>query len=160
MPSWCVTQKQIIFGISPVAVKSVLLRQAGEKSLADLSDVGVFLSAKEPLLSIAYVDTPKLFEAIYPFIQIALPMVAARFTQDEVPIDVSSVQFPTPRTIGRHLRPSISVVRRTKLGIETETRETLPILSLGATVPLAVSLALPAAEATRWLPAALKALTI
>jgi hypothetical protein len=148
-PSWCVTDKQLVFGLNPQAVKSVLLRQPGEKSLAELPEVAALLSGKEPLLSLSYCDTPKLFEATYPLAQILLPMATRSLNEAGISIDVSAVQLPTPRTISKHLLPSISVVRRTRLGIEMEARQTLPGMSMGASAPVAVALLLPAVQAAR-----------
>ena len=148
-PSWCIAEKRLIFGINPQAVKSVLLRKPDEKSLADIPEVAAQLKGKEPVLSLSYYDTPKLFEATYMYAQILLPMATATMRREGVPIEFDTAQLPAPRTIGKHLRPTISVVRRTKLGIETETRQTLPGMNIGASAPVAVALLLPAVQAAR-----------
>ncbi len=149
MPSWCVTDKHIVFGLNPQAVKSVLLRQSGGKSLADLPEVAALLKGKDPILAISYSDTPKMFEAVYPLAQVLLPMAAANLRREGVPLDFDAGQLPAPSTIGKHLRPGVSCVRRTKLGLEMESRQSLPGISLGASAPVAVALLLPAVQASR-----------
>jgi hypothetical protein len=149
MPSWCVTEKHVVIGLNPQAVKSVLLRRAGGKSLADLSEVAALLKGTDPILAISYSDTPKMFEAAYPLAQVLLPMGAANLRREGVPIEFDAGVLPAPGTIGKHLRPGVSCVRRTKLGIETESRQSLPGMSLGASAPVAVALLLPAVLASR-----------
>ncbi len=45
--------------------------------------------------------------------------------------------IPSAPTIARHLRPSISYVRRTDAGIESTSRGTVPGSSFASFVPLA-----------------------
>jgi len=149
LPSWCITDKHVIFGINPQAVKSVLLRQPGDKSLADVPEVAARLGGGDPLLAVTYYDTPKFFETTYMYAQILLPMATAGARQSGMPLEFDAAQLPAPRTISKHLQPSVSVVRRTRRGIETETRQTLPGINVGASGPIAVALLLPAVQAAR-----------
>ena len=149
MPSWCVTDRHIVFGLNPQAVKSVLLRRTGGKSLADLPEVAALLKGTDPILAISYSDTPKIFEAAYPLAQVLLPMAVASLRREGVHVEFDAGLLPAPGTIGKHLRPGVSCVRRTKLGLETESRQSLPGMSLGASAPVAVALLLPAVQASR-----------
>jgi hypothetical protein len=83
------------------------------------------------------------------YAQILLPMASQALAREGVPLGFDAAQLPAPRTISKHLRPSVSAVRRTKLGIETETRQTLPGMNVGASAPVAVALLLPAVQAAR-----------
>ncbi len=147
LPAWCITDKHVIFGLNPQAVKSVLLRQPAEKSLADLPEVAARLNGQSPLLALSYSDTRAFFETMYLYAQMVLPMASQALNREGIPLDFA--QLPAPRTISKHLRPSVGVVRRTKLGIETETRQTLPGINVGASGPIAVALLLPAVQSAR-----------
>jgi hypothetical protein len=57
--------------------------------------------------------------------------------------------IPSARSIQRHLRPGITIVRRTADGVETESHQTFPTPSVGASAPVAVALLLPAVQASR-----------
>jgi len=148
-PAWCITDKHVIFGLNPQAVKSVLLRQPSDKSVADLPEVAARLGGTDPLVAVSYYDTPKFFEMTYMYAQILLPMGTAALQREGIPVEFDAAQLPAPRTISKHLRPSVSVLRRTKLGLESESRQTLPGMNIGASAPVAVALLLPAVQAGR-----------
>jgi prepilin-type processing-associated H-X9-DG protein len=57
--------------------------------------------------------------------------------------------LPSAPTIYKHLRPSVSLLRRTDAGIEVTSRGTIPGASLGSTAPLAAGLLLPAVSSAR-----------
>src|SRR5262249_23221139 len=66
VPTWCITDKQLIIGINPQAIKAVLGRQAGDKSLADLPEIAAPLAAANLVgaagpLGLSYSDTPRAF---------------------------------------------------------------------------------------------------
>jgi hypothetical protein len=153
-PAWCLTEKQLIVGLYPQSIKSVLARQAGEKSLADVPEVAAHLAGAKPPLAVSYYDTRPLFESMYGSLQMFAPMMLREFQRegfgpDAAPPLFDAAMLPTPRSISRHLRPSVSVVRRTAGGLEIETRQTLPVTNIGATGPVAVALLLPAVQAAR-----------
>ena len=162
-PAWCVTEKQLILGLYPQAVKAVLARQAqkepAEKSLADLPQVAAALAGtaeNKPPLAITYFDSKALFEATYPSIQMMAPMLLREMSRPgfnrggglEVqpsPL-LDPAMLPTARSISRHLQPSVTVVRRTASGLDIQTRQTLPATNLGTAAPVAVALLLPAMQ--------------
>jgi len=64
-------------------------------------------------------------------------------------IDVPAGLLPSARSIRPHLRPSVTAVRRTRVGIEVVSRQTLPgSLSL-STAPIALGLLVPATQKVR-----------
>ena len=162
-PAWCVTDKQLIVGLFPQAVKAVLARQAqkqpAEKSLADLPQVAAALAGtagSKPPLAVSYFDSKSLFEATYPAVQLMAPTLLREFSRPgynrgEDPAMQPAPLFdpailPTARSISRHLQPSLTVVRRTAGGLEVQTRQTLPATNLGTAAPVAVALLLPAMQ--------------
>ena len=155
-PAWCLTDKQLIVGLYPQSIKAVLARKAGEKSLADLPEVAAHLAGPKPPLAISYYDTKPLFESMYGSLQMFAPMMLREFRREgfapdgePLPPLFDAAALPTPRSISRHLKPSVSVVRRTISGLEVETRQTLPVTNIGASGPVAVALLLPAVQAAR-----------
>ena len=75
-PAWCLADKRLVMGLTPQAVKAVLARPAGEKSLAEAPEVAAALAGPKPPLAIAYYDSKLLFEATYPSLQMMIPVVS------------------------------------------------------------------------------------
>jgi hypothetical protein len=96
---------------------------------------------------VTYIDTHVVFEWFYPMAQMMANMGSAQARRNGIDLDVSAL--PAPSSIVPHLRPTLSVVRRTPQGIEFEQRQTLPGGNLAASAPIMVALALPAVQATR-----------
>jgi hypothetical protein len=63
--------------------------------------------------------------------------------------DLSEAILPSAPAIRGHLRPTISLMRRTEAGIELTSRSTMPGSSLGATAPVGAALLLPAVASAR-----------
>jgi prepilin-type processing-associated H-X9-DG protein len=57
--------------------------------------------------------------------------------------------LPSAGAIGRHLRPSLTVVRRTKAGIEMVSHQSLPGGNIGGSAPVLVALLVPAVQSAR-----------
>ncbi len=152
VPCWCITADKLVVGINPQAIKSVLSRQPADKSVAELPEVASRLSANNgggPLL-VTFQDTPKAFAGMYAQLQIFLPMINGMAQQNNVPFNLDVATLPAQRTIGRHLRPSVTSIRRTARGLEFETQQTFPGLSVSpATTGVMVALLLPAVQAAR-----------
>jgi hypothetical protein len=156
--AWCLTDKQLIVGLYPQAVKAVLAREKGEKSLADVPEVAAALAASKPPLAISYYDTKPMFESMYASVQMIAPMMLSEMNRPRYDFGAEVVprpplfdpaMLPTARSIGKHLRPSITVVRRTPEGMLIETKQTLPVTNIGAIGPVGVALLLPAVQAAR-----------
>jgi hypothetical protein len=153
-PSWCITESRVIFGLTPQAVKSSLDLSEEERGLFSQPELAPVWKGEGRVIGVAYQDTPKVFEGTYGYLTAFLPMVSeamnrelARSGQAAPVFDVA--KLPSARSIHRHLRPSLSVTRRTKDGVESETHQTLPVLNVGASAPLGVALLLPAVQAAR-----------
>jgi hypothetical protein len=156
--TWCVTESRVIVGVQPQAVKSVLDVKPSEAGLfAQPAFAAAFKGEGKPI-ALSYQDSAKVFEQTYGLLTLLAPMMAEgmgdrpRFggpqPMPQPPLfDVASL--PSSRSIHRHLRPSISVTRRTKAGVEMEVRQTFPTPNVGASAPVAVALLLPAVQAAR-----------
>jgi hypothetical protein len=153
VPCWCIAADKLVVAANPQAIKSVLSRQPGEKSLADLPEVAARLSANSAgggPMSLSFQDTPKAFAGMYGQLQVFLPMINGMAQQNNVPFNLDLATLPQQRTIGRHLRPSVTSVRRTARGLEFESQQTFPGLSISpATTGIMVALLLPAVQAAR-----------
>ena len=146
-PAWCLTDKELIVAPFPQNVKAYLLRKANARSLATVPEVAAaFKEGDEPLI-LAYCDTPKLFELIYPFVPMIAQTASAELRRAGFDVDVSVL--PSARAIGPHLRPGVATVRRTKTGIELTERKTLPGGSLGASAPVLAGFMVPAVHSAR-----------
>lgn len=162
-PSWCITNERIIIGLYPQAVQtaltmsknSVLIDQA-ELAFLTQPFSGNLEDAK--LLAMAYADTATQFEFSYPYIQMMTSMSRNLVDQtldlspgatESVAQLVRGIRLPPARTIHRHLRPSLAAIRQTKLGIEFESRQTIPALDVSFVTPLAAGMLLPAVQQVR-----------
>ena len=98
-PAWCLTEKQLIIGLYPQAVKAVLSRTAGRKIARDLAAVKPLLTGQPAPLSISYYDTRELFEASYWYAQVVDPNVPwARCRSQGLPSNSMPGLLPSPRS--------------------------------------------------------------
>jgi hypothetical protein len=135
-PAWWVGEKQLVVGLAPQNVKAYLSRTPGSRSLAAVPEVAAEFSGRDPLLAIGYLDAPRLFESVYPLLLITGPAYLAANGLGEGRRDVSTV--PSLPSICRHLRPGLATLRRTSLGLELESRGSLPGFGLAGPVMVMV----------------------
>jgi prepilin-type processing-associated H-X9-DG protein len=145
-PAWCLTEKELIFSLFPQGIKAYLSRGAKAKSLAKVPEVAEALQGGGPL-GLAYCDARKLFDLVYPFVPMIAQWAVSAMAWEGINVDVSLL--PSAGAIGRHLRPSLTVVRRTKAGIEMVSHQSLPGGNIGASAPVLVALLVPAIQSTR-----------
>jgi hypothetical protein len=146
-PVWCITDKQLIIANGPDAVQAVITGPA--KSLAEKPEVAARLTGQGDVQFLSYFDTPRSFAAGYAQVQMFLPVIKSLAEQNEIPLALEASDLPSIRTITQHLRPSVTVLRRTAKGLESESHSTLPGPSVGATTGVLVALLLPAVQASR-----------
>lgn len=168
-PSWSISSERLIVGLFPQAVESALKfpedQNATDSRLLDESDLKFLRTsfvngdAKSTLLGMTYVDTATNLEMSFPSMHV-MTRTARSMTSNltrrmpekiasQVAALVSGIQLPRTRVVHRHLEPSLLAIRQTELGMELETRQTIPSLDLGSTVPIGVATLLPAVSATR-----------
>ena len=138
-PAWCLTEKELIVALFPQNVKAYLSRGEDAGSIAEVPRVAKLLAGDNGPLALSYVDTPKLFELIYPFVPMFGQMIAGELQREGIDVDVSIL--PSAKAIAKHLRPSVTSVRRHEAGIEMVSHQSLPGGGLMMGSPL---MALPA----------------
>jgi hypothetical protein len=146
-PAWCITEKELIVAPLPQNIKAYLSRGQGFKSLATVPEVTDMLASSEGTNLLLYADTPELFKLAYPFLMMVARVATAEMQREGVNIDVSIL--PSAPAIGRHLRPDVMVMRRSKAGIELVSRQSLPGGNIGTAAPVGVALLLPAVQSAR-----------
>src|SRR5262249_39696227 len=133
-PAWCLTHKELIVATFPQQIKAYLSRSADFKSLATRPDIADAFKGAEGPLSLSYFDGRRFLTQLYPLICVGVQMASKELSREGVDLNVSIV--PSAPTIYRHLRPSISMVRRTDSGIETISRGTVPGSSIASNAPV------------------------
>jgi hypothetical protein len=152
-PCWCLTETRLFAALSPTALKSALSAKPEELGLFSQPDLAKAFEGEGRVIGVSYQDTPKLFESVYGFAAMLGPMLdqmryqPRRRPGEEPAWDASSL--PSARSIHRHLKPALTVVRRTKEGLEIEAHQTLPPTNLAATAPASVALLIPAVRAAQ-----------
>jgi prepilin-type processing-associated H-X9-DG protein len=105
------------------------------------------LGSEHPPIMLSYADTRAIFELFYPLAQIGLQAALSKLQEEGVDIDLSLL--PSAASIGKHLRPAVTVVRRTDAGLEAVSRQTLPGGNFGSSAPVALAFLLPAVQSAR-----------
>jgi hypothetical protein len=131
-PAWWAGDDQLVAGLAPQNIKAYLSRGKGSRSLADVPEVAAEFSARDPLLAIGYLDAPRLFESVYPLLMITAPSYLGASGLSEGRRDLSMI--PSLPSICRHLRPGVSTLRRTGVGLELASRGSMPGFGLAGPV--------------------------
>ncbi|MCA9238210.1 MAG: DUF1559 domain-containing protein [Planctomycetales bacterium] len=144
-PSWCVSDDWLVVGLLPQAVRAAVERREGE-TLAAAAGIDDALVASPAM--IAYQDTPRLVQSVYPWLQMFAQMASGQLRREGVEIDPSVL--PSVDVIVRHLRPSVTTWSHESDGFHMTSRGSLPGGGNSvAAAPVAVALLLPAVQAAR-----------
>jgi hypothetical protein len=146
-PAWCLTHKELIVAAFPQQIKAYLSRGADFKSLATVPDIAEAFKGAEGPVSLTYVDGRRFLDQLYPLLCVGVQMASKELSREGLDVNVSIV--PSAPTIYRHLRPSVSMVKRTDAGIETTSRGTIPGSSIASNAPVLTGLILPAVQKAR-----------
>ena len=141
-PSWCLTEDEFYLASTLQALEAVL-SDGGGKSLAQQPDVASLVSKDAETLALVYVDTREIAETLLP----KLPELLQGFGRGVPFLDTSSL--PSSKAFLPHLQPSVFSVSRVANGVELLSHRTLPGENVGAAVPVAVAMALPAVFSAR-----------
>jgi prepilin-type processing-associated H-X9-DG protein len=147
VPSWCLTDGELILALFPQNIKAYLARSDDFQSLAAVPEVAGLFAADHLPMVVTYADTPAMFEMFYPVLQMVLQLAVTQLQRQGVDIDLSIL--PSAGSIRKHLRPTVGAVRRTEDGVESISLQTLPGGNVGASAPIAVALLLPAVQSAR-----------
>jgi hypothetical protein len=156
-PAWCLSGSRLIVALSPQSIKAQLGAKPNEIGLFAGPQFAPAFQGEGRVISISHQDTQKVFETVYSYVTLLVPMMMEMDGGfgDEFEGGPPAPKFfdfnslPSSRSIHRHLRPSVSITRRTKDGLETESRQTFPTVNIGTAAPVAVALLLPAVQAAR-----------
>ena len=162
-PSWAISGNRLVVALYPQAVQTAILEPPKE-ILIDQSEFDFLTqsfsqdSGDEKLIGMAYMDAARNFEISYPYAQMALNIGKGSMLrqwrlesgkQEAVAAVLGGIQLPPARAIHKHLEPSWVAIRRTKAGIEFESRQTIPAMDAGFIAPLAAGMLLPAVQSAR-----------
>jgi hypothetical protein len=139
--AWCVNGHELVLSLTPQNIKAYLARGDDFQSLAAVPQVTQQFSAASSPAMLGYLDTPRLFELLYPF----APVVAGAL-KESTGLDFDVSLLPSAPAIRRHLRPEMAVMRRTPTGIEQTTYECLPEAGIGAAVTAGLAWAMGTGE--------------
>jgi hypothetical protein len=145
-PSFCLTKKELIVALYPQAIRAHLTRPAG-KNLLEVAAVEERVSADQPPLGLVYVDTKRIVELLYPFMQGGFSAMCNAL-QDEG-IDLEPAMLPSAGAILRHVDNSVSTVSVVDDGFVIEQRQQFPGGSIGATAAFTIGVTLPAIGTAR-----------
>jgi hypothetical protein len=154
-PAWCVSGSRLIIALSPQTIKAQLSSKPAEIGLFAGPPFAPAFQGEGRVISLSYQDTQKVFETAYSYLTILAPMMMdmdfdGGFREGPpAPKFFDFNSLPSSRSIHRHLKPSVSITRRVKDGLETESRQTFPTVNIGTAAPVAVALLLPAVQAAR-----------
>ena len=123
-PAWSMTERDMVFALSPQNVKAFLSRGNRHEPLSKMPRVAELLAGDNAPSMVAYCDSPKLWELFYPMLSFYGPMISNGVRAAGVDVDLSLL--PSGAAINRHMRPRLITLRRTKHGVELANRGTLP----------------------------------
>ena len=131
----------------PQQIKAFLSRGSDFKSLATVPAVAASFEGASGPVNLFYFDGRRLLDHLYPLLCVGVQQLGRELARGGIDLNVSIV--PSAPAILRHLRPSVSLTRRTDAGIEYISRGTLPGSSLSTTGGMAAGLLLPAVASAR-----------
>ena len=111
-PSWCLTDKHLIVALYPAAIKGFLSRGKTFQGLSKNPDVARALEGEGRTMMVSYVDTPRLFDLLYPMAPVAFHMLANEIRSEN--FDLPPDLLPSAGSIRHHLRPSVGVFRHAR----------------------------------------------
>ncbi len=147
--SFCVYDGRLVASLSANGMKQ-FLSSARDDASSIVADQGVAasLDRKPDYLVFSYSDVATSLTQSYPTLQMLLNMGAGRLSEEGIDFDPATL--PRPSVLKKYLTSHISSLRRTEDGLEWESREVLPHVSISsAGGPVMVALLLPAVNAAR-----------
>ena len=148
MPSWCLTDKELVFAISPQAIQAWLGQGSGSGSLAEAPAVAAQLHGDTPPFGLVYQDSPAMVRAAYPMIQMYLTMFSGPLRQQGIELDPTIL--PSVDSIVKHMRPAVTAIGWNAIGLQTSSSQTFPgETMLNPSNGVMAALLLPAVQAAR-----------
>ena len=145
-PSFALTEKELIVALYPQPIRAHLTRTKG-KTLAEVSNVAKALGRDTAPSTLVYVDTKRVFELAYPFIQGTYSMMCNSLRREGITLEPS--MLPSAGAVQRHLDNSVMTATVADDGLIIERRQQFPGGSIGATAAFALGVTLPAVGAAQ-----------
>ena len=146
VPTWCVVGEQLVFAVSPTALKSHLTRAASNSaSIVSEPMLKAAFDSKRRPIGFLFVDVKANLRSSYPTLKTAM-QPSVKWLRQETGFEFDLNSIPPIESIVKYSEPSTFLVGRVADGIEFESRETIPQVSLGSS-SLALTLLLPAVQA-------------
>jgi hypothetical protein len=136
-PSWCLTKRELVFGIAPQTVKAYLTHDKRHEPLNRQPAITDLFAKNNGPAAIGYFDATPLFRGMYGLYgTICGPAITNVLRSADFETDLSLM--PSAPAIYRHIGPSTTTLRRTKYGIECTSHGVLPIPSMTGYFAMAV----------------------
>ena len=153
VPTWAVSDSELVVGLYPQAVKSHLVRDNTAGSLAQAQPFAEILKRADPMTNrgpkvMVQLDHAELIRVLYPLAQLAAPFML-REIEDEMEIDFALTDLPSVAALTQFTRPMRGVISLQRDGLEARVEETIPTGDLVTSLPMLSVLGLPAVTTAR-----------
>jgi len=135
-PSWCLTDDELVVGITPQMVRAHITRNGGGGFLKT-SGLDKQL-ARGDVTGVSYLDPKLAYQLLYSYANLGV-CAGASALEKETGIRADLTKFPSYGAISRHMRPTVSISRATKEAWIGESYTTGPNLGAGALVTLSAA---------------------
>jgi hypothetical protein len=135
-PSWCLTDDELVVGITPQMVRAHVTRKGGGGFLKS-SGLDKHL-ARGDVTGVSYVDVKLVYQLLYSYANLGV-CAGASALEKETGIRADLTKFPSYGSISRHMRPTLSISRGMKDAWIAETYTTGPNLGAGTLVSLSAA---------------------
>ena len=148
-PSWCLTDKELVFALTPQAIQTYLAQASGSESLAQVPEVAALLKGDAPPFAVVYQNTPELVRNRLSGTADgpdggcrSIEAAGNRDPPEHAPVTECDCQASAPQ---------LTSVGWSKVGLQSTSRQTVP--GEGIMNPtnggILVALLLPAVQASR-----------
>lgn len=122
-PAWCATDSHLLVSVFPQNIVEVLERPSDGPSIARDPEFAARIASDGVLVG-GYFDTKRVFDLLYPVLQVAAAAGLSQLQQEGFPLDMRT--FPRRRTLEPYLRREFFRADVTREGLFAEKRGTLP----------------------------------
>jgi hypothetical protein len=148
-PCWCVTDDELIVGVTPQMVRAHLTRKGAGAGFLKNSGLDKHV-ARGDVLGVSYIDPKLTYQLLYSYANLGI-CAGASLLEKETGIRADLAKFPPYGVISRHMRPTIGISRATNEAWIGETYATGPTVGVGtiAGIGMGMALVLPAVQQAR-----------
>jgi len=143
-PAWCVTESELVVGITPQMVKAHISRNGEGAEFLKKTGLDKHV-ARGDVTGVSYLDPKLMYQVLYTYANLGV-CAGASALEKELGIRADLTKFPSYGVISRHMRPTIGVSRATKEAWIGESYATGPTVGVGTIGALGVAMLVPAVE--------------